>query len=160
MSLTSELEQLARSGETHHVGMAPVERLVNAPAGWRPTDILDQAASVVIVAIGIGQGVRHVQAKTRSEVRTSAKYGVYVYQAFGYNTLNDKLDLAAYAVTKALEDAGHERSPHRRVRPTTHDYSRPSSRIGTRPWTSASEGFGWNRLLLTPYGGATFAWSP
>lgn len=153
MSLTSELKGLAQSWEMHHVGVAPVERLAHAPAGWRPRDILDRAVSVVVMGIRIGQGVRHIQARTHFDAQPTAKYGVYVYQVFGYNILNDKLNLAAYAVTRALEDAGYETVPI----PASPPYdSGQLLAIFSHRHAAVAAGlgeFGWNRLLLTPTDG-------
>lgn len=153
MNLSSQLKGLAQSGEMDYMGVAPVERLAHAPPGWRPKDILDRAASLVVMGIRIGRGVRHIQARTRLETGPTVKYGVFVYQVFGYNILNDKLNLAAYAVTKALEDAGYETVPV----PASPPYdSRQLLAIFSHRHAAVAAGFGefgWNRLLLTPADG-------
>jgi len=105
------------------------------------------------MGIRIGRGVRGIQASTRLNARPTAKYGVFVYQVFGYNVLNDKLNLAAYAVTKALEDAGYETVPVPASPPYdtgelvaifSHRHAAVAAGLGE---------FGWNRLVLTPTDG-------
>ena len=105
--MSLKVKQLASELEMDYVGVAPVDRLANAPDGWRPVDILPMARSVIVMGIRIGQGVLYVQAKASMESRSPAKYGVHVYQVYGYNLLNDKLNSAAWGVTRMLEDAGY-----------------------------------------------------
>ena len=153
MNLTSQLKALAQTREMDYVGVAPAERLAHAPVGWKPSDILDGAVSVVAMGIRIGRGVRHIQSKTRLNTQPTAKYGVFVYQVFGYNILNDKLNLAAYALARALEDAGYETVPL----PASPPYdSRQLVAIFSHRHAAVAAGlgeFGWNRLVLTPADG-------
>ena len=58
VDMLTRLEELASKYEMGYFGVAPVDRLANAPPGWRPGDILDGATSVIAMGIGIGQGVR------------------------------------------------------------------------------------------------------
>ena len=153
MDLTLQAKDVARRWEMDYVGVAPAERLVQAPPGWRPGDILPGAASVVVMGIGIGAGVKWAQARTRLESTPTAKLGVWVYQVFGYNILNDKLNLAAYAVTKALEGAGHTTVPTPASPPYdtkeligifSHRHAAVAAGLGA---------FGWNKLVLFPGAG-------
>jgi epoxyqueuosine reductase QueG len=153
VSLTFQLHEVARGWEMDYTGVAPVDRLAHAPAGWTPSEILRGAASVVVMGIRIGHGVRGIQARTRLDARPTAKYGVFVYQVFGYNILNDKLNLAAYAVTEALEDAGYETVPV----PASPPYdTRELVAIFSHRHAAVAAGlgeFGWSRLVLTPTDG-------
>lgn len=153
MNLTAQLNKVARRWEMDYMGVASVDRLVHAPPGWTPTDILSGAASVIVMGIRIGYGVRRIQARTRLDAKPTAKYGVFVYQAYGYNVLNDKLNLAAYAVTKALEDAGYETVPV----PASPPYdTRELVAIFSHRHAAVAAGlgeFGWSRLVLTPADG-------
>jgi len=117
MDLTAQVRDVAQQHEMDYVGVAPVERLTQAPPGWRPGDILPGAASVIVMGIRIGAGVRQMQARSRLESTPTAKLGIWVYQVFGYNILNDKLNLAAYAVAKALGGGRPYDRPHPRQPP-------------------------------------------
>ena len=105
--MTGSIRELALEREMDYLGVTPVERLAGAPEGWRPTDILPGARSVVVMGIRIGRGARHVQRKVNLNPERSARYGMFVYQVYGYNILNDKMNLAAYALGKVLEGEGH-----------------------------------------------------
>ncbi len=152
-NLTLRVKELARQIEMDYAGVAPVERLRNAPDGWRPADILSGARSVVVIGIRIGQGVLYVQKRANEEPRAPAKYGVYVYQSYGYNLLNDKLNLAAWEVAKVLEAEGYITVPipasppydvRERVGIFSHRHAAVAAGLGE---------FGWNNLLLIPNNG-------
>ena len=104
MDLTAQVRDIGRQWEMDHIGIAPVDRLAHAPPGWRPTDILPGAASVVVMGIDLGMGVRQMQAKTRTESAPTAKLGVWVYQVFGYNLLNDKLNMAPMPLPRSWKE--------------------------------------------------------
>ena len=111
IELTGDIRELSLEHEMDYFGVAPVERLAGAPQGWRPTDILPGARSVVVMGMRIGQGVRHVQRNVGQNSETSARYGIFIYQVYGYNILNDKMNLAAYALGKVLEKEGYTTVP-------------------------------------------------
>ena len=153
MDLTAQVRDVAQQHEMDYVGVAPVERLTQAPPGWRPGDILPRAASVIVMGIRIGAGVRQMQARSRLESTPTAKLGIWVYQVFGYNILNDKLNLAAYAVAKALGGAGHMTAPT----PASPPYdTKELVGIFSHRHAAVAAGlgeFGWNKMVLFPGAG-------
>jgi epoxyqueuosine reductase len=153
MDLTVQVREVGKQWEMDYLGIAPVDRLVHAPPGWRPTDILPGAASVVVMGIRLGMGVRQMQARTRTESGPTAKLGIWVYQVFGYNILNDKLNAAAYAVTKVLEERGYMTVPT----PASPPYD-PKELVGIFSHRHAAVAaglgeFGWNKMVLLPEAG-------
>jgi len=153
MAITVRVKELAPRLEMDYVGVAAAERLRNAPLGWRTDDILPGARSVVVMGIRIPPGARLAQKRARQGLTLTAKYGTFIYQVFGYNILNDKLNLAAYAVAKLLEDAGHSSVPI----PTSPPYD-PKELVGIFSHRHAALAaglgeLGWNNLLLTPEDG-------
>ncbi len=106
IELTEEIRERAFESEMDYFGVTPVERLIGAPEGWRPTDILPGARTVVVMGMRIGQGVRHVQRRVTQDPGVSSRYGIFIYQVYGYNILNNKMNLAAYALGKVLEKEG------------------------------------------------------
>ena len=109
--LTKQIKEIAFEGEMDYFGVTPVERLAGAPVGWRPTDLLPGARSVVVMGIRIGQGVRHAQRSVNLNAGGRDRYGIFVYQVYGYNILNDKMNLATYALYKVLEKEGFTTVP-------------------------------------------------
>ena len=153
IELTRGLKELALEREMNYFGVTPVERLVGAPEGWRPTDILPSAKSVVVMGIRIGQGVRHVQKKVNLNSKTPDKYGLFVYQVYGYNILNDKMNLAAYALCKVLEEEGFTTVPI----PASPPYdTKALLAIFSQRHAAVAAGLGqmgWNKIVLFPDNG-------
>ena len=151
--LTTDLRDLALKSEMDYFGVTPADRLIDAPEGWRPTDILPGAKSVVVMGIGIGQGVRHVQRNVNRNSGMPAKYGIYVYQVYGYNILNDKMNLAAYALGKILERDGHTTVPI----PASPPYdTKQLLAIFSHRHAAVAAGLGqlgWSKIVLFPENG-------
>jgi len=150
IELTKGIRELALEREMDYFGVTPVERLAGAPEGWRPTDILPGAKSVVVMGIRIGQGVRHVQRKVNLNARTSGRYGLFVYQVYGYNILNDKMNLAAYALGKVLEKEGFTTVPI----PASPPYdTKELLAIFSQRHAAVAAGLGqigWSKIVLFP----------
>ena len=150
MDLTAQLRDVSRQWEMDYLGIAPVDRLVHSPPGWRPTDILPGASSVVVMGINVSAGVKQMQARTRTESASTAKLGVWVYQVFGYNILNDKLNMAAYAITNVLEKMGYITVPT----PASPPYdAKELVGIFSHRHAAVAAGlgeFGWNKMVLFP----------
>ena len=53
MTLTEEVKTRALAEDMDLVGITPVERLVGAPIGRRPTDILPTAKNVIVAAVHV-----------------------------------------------------------------------------------------------------------
>ena len=56
-NLTAEVKEAALKFGVHLVGITGVDRIANAPEGFRATDIMPEAKSVVVMCIGLPQGV-------------------------------------------------------------------------------------------------------
>jgi epoxyqueuosine reductase QueG len=148
--LTRGLRELALAREMNYFGVTPAEKLAGAPEGWSPTDLLPGAKSVVVMGIRIGRGVRHVQRDVSRQPRRSAKYGIFVYQVYGYNILNDKLNLAAFALGNVLEEEGHLTVPV----PASPPYdAKELLAVFSHRHAAVAAGlghFGWNKMVMFP----------
>ena len=51
MDLTKEVKSRVLEEDIDLMGITPVERLMNAPVGRRPTDILPIAKNVIVAAV-------------------------------------------------------------------------------------------------------------
>jgi epoxyqueuosine reductase QueG len=153
IEMTRDVRELALEREMDYFGVTPAERLAGAPDGWRPTDILPSARSVVVMGMRIGRGVRHVQRTANLSSEKSAKYGIFVYQVFGYNILNDKMNLAAYALGKLLEQEGHTTVPI----PASPPYnSKDLLAVFSQRHAAVAAGlgqFGWHKMVMFPVDG-------
>ena len=61
MTLTDSIKELIRQNDIDYVGVAPVERFVNAPEGHKPTDLLPGAQSVISIGMRMSKGPQLVQ---------------------------------------------------------------------------------------------------
>jgi len=89
--LTEKVKLFASSLNVSLVGIASVERLMEAPEGYRPTDYLPDARSVISIGIPLNEYVVRMLPKSRRE---------YV---LNYNVVNAKLDAAAYSIASFVE---------------------------------------------------------
>ncbi|MHA2394968.1 MAG: hypothetical protein ACXAEX_23820 [Promethearchaeota archaeon] len=149
MNLTEKVKDLAISSEMDYVGIAPVDRLKNAPEGWRPNDHLIGCRSVVSMGVGIREGVRRANMSAYRGLR----HGIYVYMVFGYARLNDMLNQAAFRIARLLEREGYISTPIPAARP--YDAYMPRGAFSNRHAAVAAGlgEFGWNTLLVTPESG-------
>jgi epoxyqueuosine reductase QueG len=147
---TRGIREVALEREMDYFGVTPVERLVGAPEGWRPTDILPSAKSVVVMGIRIGQGAKHVQRNVNLNSGVNVKYGIFVYQVYGYNILNDTMNLAAYALGKVLEKEGYTTVPI----PASPPYNTKQLQgIFSHRHAAVAAGLGqlgWSKIVLFP----------
>jgi epoxyqueuosine reductase QueG len=90
-ALKDDLARLAAGWGVDLFGVAPVERLAGAPEGFRPTDYLPAARSVIVIGC-------HFPEATALQW----KRGVYPYQYYGYAIVNKELGHAAFRLAKAL----------------------------------------------------------
>ena len=90
---STQVKEYTRQLGADVVGIASVERFARAPEGYRPTDLLENARSVVTF------GVRNLPAVVDSSPS-------YVYSKMGYYFLNRYLDRVAYELAKFLDDQG------------------------------------------------------
>ncbi len=90
---STQVKEYTRQLGADVVGIASVERFAPAPEGYRPTDLLENARSVVAF------GVRNLPAVVDSSPS-------YVYSKMGYYFLNRYLDRVAYELARFLDDQG------------------------------------------------------
>ena len=99
MTLRHQLETIARENGADYFGVSPMSRLKNLPQGHRPTDLLPNAKSVIVLGMRIPQGVvtahRQAFAGKRNQILSFTAYGV--------RKINDMLNTAAFRVTTAIE---------------------------------------------------------
>ena len=94
IELTKKVKEVAKEAGAHLVGIAPLERFVQAPQGHRPEDLLKNAKSVISMACAIPYGV----------IKTAPSHS---YLTYGYDLLNQRMHEAAFAVTWFLEEEGY-----------------------------------------------------
>ena len=98
MDLTKEVKKRVTQEDIDLVGITPVERLMGAPVGRRPTDILPTANSVIVAAVHVLDSVYDLP-YTRYE---------YTNQFF---ILNSRLNSMATDVCQFLESQGYRNLP-------------------------------------------------
>jgi epoxyqueuosine reductase len=148
-NLTDETKKVAFSSGMDYVGVASLERFKNAPDGWKPTDLLSSCGSVVSVGLKIGEGVRTANQRAYSGLR----HGIYIYMVFGYTLLNERLDLAAFRISRSLEKKGYVSIPIPSAAPSDPYMSRGAFSHRHAAVAAGLGEFGWNGLLVTPEAG-------
>ena len=61
--LKNKIQRLAKENDIDLVGFSSVERFKYAPPKKRPTDLLEDAKTVISIGIGIRRGVREANVK-------------------------------------------------------------------------------------------------
>lgn len=110
MGLTDEVKKHAiEELDMDYVGITGVDRLSGAPEGYRPTDLLPGAKSVISLAARLPLGA--VQAIFRSHV-DGLRHAQCIYGTHGYSLVpNLDLNFAAYRVARFLEKRGYITAP-------------------------------------------------
>ena len=151
-SLTSRVKNLALSHDMDYVGIAPVERFVNAPRGHTPGDILPGATSVISMSMKINSGVQLSQRMALHDRRL--RHVGFAYRWFGYGLLNMFfMDEAAFLVARLLEKEGHLAVP---VVASGVEDSKNLVGLFSNRHAAVAAGLGdigWNGLCLTPGNG-------
>lgn len=99
MKIKEALRQLAYENEMDYFGVAPVERFSNLPEHYRPTDLYSEAKNVIVLGMALSEGViRAHEAAFRWE-----KNRIQVFTAFGYNKVNELLNIAALRMVRVIE---------------------------------------------------------
>lgn len=154
MSLTQEVRQLLLDCDIDYVGIAPVERFVNAPAGHRPGDILPGAESVISIGIRMSRGPLLTQriALANKKLRHIA----FSYRWFAYGLENMYfLDRAAFLVAKLLEKENEIAVPIA-TSGIEGEYNGELMGLFSNRHAAVAAGLGemgWNGLCLTPDNG-------
>jgi epoxyqueuosine reductase len=145
MSLTDDLKTyLKEVVEVDYVGIAPVERLAGAPEGYRPTDFLPGARTVVVMAVRLGMGA--IQAIFRAH-EDGLRHALCIYGTHGHMfTPNIHLNFAGYRAARFLERRGHisaalPSGPGGGGAPFSHRHAMVAAGIGE---------LGRNHVVLTP----------
>lgn len=101
--LTKDIRSLAMAEGIDLVGVAPVERFQQAPEGYKPTDYMPEATSVLSLAIHIADGV----CDTWGEFDQPGK-SISPYLFYGYGLLNMELARIANKLARRLEAKGYK----------------------------------------------------
>lgn len=148
-NLTDEMKKLALSSDMDYVGVASVDRFKNAPNGWKPNDLLKSCKSVVSLGLKIGKGVRTANQRAYGGLR----HGIYIYMVFGYTFLNERLNLAAFRISRLLEKNGYTSIPIPASAPSDPYMIRGCFSNRHAAVAAGLGEFGWNGLLITPDAG-------
>lgn len=145
MSLTDEVKKHAiEELDMDYVGITGIDRLSGAPEGYRPTDLLPGAKSVIAMAVRLPLGA--VQAVFRAHV-DGLRHAQCIYSTHGYSlSPNLHLNHAAYMMARFLEKKGYITTPLPSGPggggiPFSHRHAAVAAGLGE---------FGWLRILVTP----------
>lgn len=139
---TRELKAAALRFGAHLVGVTDVDRLAGAPEGFRATDIMAEARSVVVMGVGLPQGLSD-----------SWKASIWSYLYYGYALPNKNLGHAAFNLATWVQHKGHKSFP---VVPTTYmkncDVEDPVGEFSHKhaAFAAGLGQFGLSSLFLTP----------
>jgi len=145
-NFTKELKEAALKFGAHLVGVTGVDRISGAPAGFRATDIMPEAKSVVVMGVGLPQGLSDCW-----------KASVWAYLYYGYALPNKKLGNAAFNLATCIQHSGHKSFP---VVPTTFmkdcDVEDPKGEFSHKhaAFAAGLGQFGLSTLFMTPEFGA------
>ncbi len=151
-NLTEEVKRLVLSNEIDLVGVAPVERFVNAPEGHRPEDLLPGARSVISLGMKMSLGPQVTQRIALTDRRF--RHASFSYRWFAYGLLNQYfMDRGAFLVVKLLEERGYMGLPT--VASGVEDLKNIMAAFSQRHAAVAAGlgEFGWNGVALVPGAG-------
>ena len=156
MGLKNELRNLALSNEMDYFGVGSVNRWANAPVGHRPNDLLPEAKSVIVLGIRIPKGAIEGNRRAYEGLR----HGIFTYMLYGYNKLNERLDLAAVKIARFLDNAGYKSFllPASVPRDEYLMMGEMSNRHAAV--CAGLADFGWHGLAMTPEAGPRVRWVP
>lgn len=144
--LTEKVKALAREWGADLVGVAPLERLTDAPSLFQPAGLFPQAATALSLAVRLNRTIQEVHLVGR---------GDSPFSRFGSSILDDRLDQIALQVANFLEDMGYPSCPLPASGPLHRlDEGKP---IFSHRHAAIAAGLGqpgWSSNLITPEGGA------
>ena len=126
-------------------GFASIDRFAESPAGRHPTDILPGCKSVIVIGIGLLDGVVQANFRTFEDGRKDLKG---LYGTYGYSMLpNFELTYACYSTAKFIERKFKEVATPLSTGPQTN-----GAQISIRHCAVAAGlgEFGWLSIVLTP----------
>lgn len=144
-NLTDDIKQAAFKFGVHMVGVTGVDRIEGAPEGFRATDIMPEAKSVVVMGVGLPQGLSDCWEQS-----------IWSYVYYGYTIPNKKLGHAAFNLATYLQHRGHKSFP---VVTTTFmkdcDVEDPRGEFSHKHAAVAAGlgSFGLSTLFMTPWFG-------
>jgi epoxyqueuosine reductase QueG len=144
MTLTQEVKDFAAQLDIDLIGIASADRLAGAPEGHRPTDLLPGAKSVIVMAVGLAQGV--VQTIFRA-YEDGLRHAQCIYGTHGYALIpNLHLKYAAYRMARFIEKKGFMTTPLPSGpggggAPLSHRHAAVAAGLGE---------FGWMSIVLSP----------
>jgi len=147
--LKEKVKRIARANGIDYIGIAPVDRFIDAPVGHKPNDLLPAAASVISMGIRINLGPQLTQRIALANRKL--RHISFSYRWFGYGMLNMYfLDRVAFLVTQLLEKDGHLALPL--VASGVEDLKNIMAAFSNRHAAVAAGlgELGWNGLCLTP----------
>jgi epoxyqueuosine reductase len=153
MELKDEIKEFGQvSLDIDRIGVTNVERLSGAPEGYRPTDILPGAKSVIVMGVRLSLGA--VQTIYRAH-EDGLRHLQCIYGTHGYAlTPNYHLKFAAYRLARFLEKKGFlatplPSGPGAGGVPFSHRHAAVAAGLGE---------FGWMGIVLTPDYGPRIRW--
>ncbi len=152
MTLTEMVKKLALDQHIDFVRIAPVERFAQAPAGHRPTDLLEGAVSVVSIGMKLLEGIR--RANVLGHEDHDMRHALYSYLWFGYGNINlHFLDRTSHLIARLLEREGYPSLPI--VASGVDDNIKYMGALSNRhAAVAAGTGqFAWNTLCVTEENG-------
>ena len=145
-NLTRDVKEAALKFGAHLAGVTGVDRVQDAPAGFRATDIMPEAKSVVVLCVGLPQGLSDCW-----------QASIWAYLYYGYTIPNKKLGHAAFNLATWLQHKGQKSFP---VVTTTFmkncDVEDPKGEFSHKhaAFAAGLGQFGLSSLFMTPQFGA------
>lgn len=148
MSIKEKLRQIALENQMDYFAAAPVNRWDNAPAEHRPKDFLPDARTVIVMGKRIPQG--EIASNTLA-YDGGIRDGILSYMIFGYNKLNDVLNLALYHIGLYIEDELGAKAFFIPASTPRDEYAMMGVMSNRHAAVIAGLAvFGWNGLAITP----------
>lgn len=94
------LKKFALERNMDYFGVAPVSRFVNLPDGYRPTDYLPRAKSVIVIGKKVPHSAFMAHQKAFSD---NMQHAIGSYILFGYLKINSAIDQVLYQYTFHIE---------------------------------------------------------
>ena len=145
MSLTAAIKEHAKKVGMDLCGIASIDRFQESPAGRHPTEILPGCKSVIVIGIGLLDGIIQANFRAFENDRNDLKG---LYGTYGYAMLpNFELTYACYSIAKFIERTTGEVATPLSTGPQTN-----GAQISIRHCAVAAGlgEFGWLSIVLTP----------